>query len=245
MTRDWTVRALVLVFVTMTVAAGWSVAATASSAREPGLPDGWSMTQYGPLGPADRDLLVKVRLAGLWEMPAGDQAQRRGTDPKVKEIGAKISAEHHELDQATRTAAVQLGVDLPNEPNTDQQDWLGEMDRAEGAEFDRVFIDRLRAAHGKIFPIIAGVRSGTRNELVREFAATANAAVMRHMGYLESSGLVDWDALPAPPDPVNPADMTRLAGLGTRGGSPLMVWLVLAAAVVAGVAATVHATRAR
>src|SRR5262245_12621471 len=106
MSRDWTSRALVLVFVAMTVAAGWSVAAAAAPAEAPGLPDGWTATQYGPLGPADRDLLVKVRLAGLWEMPAGDAAQRRAADPKVREIGAKISAEHHALDQATRSAAV-------------------------------------------------------------------------------------------------------------------------------------------
>ena len=234
-----------LVFVAMTVAAGWSVAAAAAPAEAPGLPDGWTATQYGPLGPADRDLLVKVRLAGLWEMPAGDQAQRRAADPKVREIGAKISAEHHALDQATRSAAVELGVDLPNEPNSDQQVWLDEIARAEGAELDRIFIDRLRAAHGKVFTVIAGVRAGTRNDLVRDFAAEANAAVLRHMSYLESSGLVDWQALPAPPDPVNPAEVTWLGGLGTRGGHPVFVWIVLAAAVVAGVAATIRATRTR
>lgn len=234
-----------LVFVALTAAAGWSVATAAAPARASGLPDGWTATQFGPLGPADRDLLVKVRLAGLWEMPAGDQAQRRAMDPKVRQIGAQISAEHHELDGAVRSAAVALGVDLPTEPSGEQRGWLAELDGAEGAEFDRVFIDRLRAAHGKVFSVIAGVRSGTRNDLVREFAATASAAVLRHMTYLESSGLVEWEALPVPPDPVNPAQVTRLAGVGTRGGHPVLVWLVLAAAVVAGVAATVRATRAR
>src|SRR5215211_3870626 len=28
-------------------------------------------TRFGPLTPADRDFLIKVRLAGLWEGPAG------------------------------------------------------------------------------------------------------------------------------------------------------------------------------
>jgi predicted outer membrane protein len=235
----------VLVFVVMSVAAGWSVAAAAAPADAPGLPDGWTATRYGPLGPADRDLLVKVRLAGLWEMPASDQAQHRAVDPKIREIGAKISAEHHALDQATRSAAVELGVDLPTEPSSDQQVWLAEMDAAEGAEFDRIYIDRLRAAHGKVFPVIAGVRAGTRNDLIRDYAAECNAAVLRHMGYLESSGLVDWQALPAPPDPVNPAEVTWLGGLGTRGGHPVFVWIVLAGAVIAGAAATIRATRTR
>jgi predicted outer membrane protein len=242
MSRDWTAKPVRLFVVAFVVGGSIGLAVMPAAAATP---DGWTMTEYGPLGPADRDLLVKVRLAGLWEMPAGDQAQQRGVDPKVKEIGAKISAEHHELDEATRTAAIQLGVDLPNEPNPDQQGWLDEIDRAEGAEVDRVFIDRLRAAHGKIFPIIAEVRAGTRNSLVRSFAATANAAVLRHMTYLESSGLVDWNVLPAPPDPYNPVDKTILAGLGTRGVHPSVVWIVLVAALLAGVATTIRVVRTR
>ena len=243
MSRDWTSRALGLIVIACAV--GTSIVLTAGPVGAAGLADGWTATPFGPLGPADRDLLVKVRLAGLWEMPAGDQAQRRGLSPTVKEVGAKISAEHHELDGAVRSAAVQLGVDLPNEPNSDQRFWLGEMENAEGAEFDRIFIDRLRAAHGKVFAVIAFVRAGTRNELVRSFADAANVAVSRHMGYLESSGLVDWDAVPAPPDPYNPADATVLAGIGTRGVNPAVVWVVLAAAGIAGLVTTARVIRAR
>jgi predicted outer membrane protein len=242
MSRDWTARPLGLFVVAFVVGTSIGLAAGPAAAASP---DGWTMTEYGPLGPADRDLLVKVRLAGLWEMPAGDQAQRRAVDPKVREIGAKISNEHHELDEATRAAAVQLGVDLPNEPNTDQQLWLDEIAGADGPELDRVFIDRLRAAHGKVFAVIAFVRAGTRNSLVRSFATTANDAVMRHMTYLESSGLVDWDVLPAPPDPYNPVDATRLAGLGTRGIHPSVVWAVLVAALIAGLATTIRVVRTR
>ena len=117
--------------------------------------DGWTTTQYGPLGPADRDLLIKVRLAGLWERPAGDKAQQRAVNPKVKEIGAKISAEHTRWTRQPAPPPVKLGVELPSEPAGDQRVWLKEMDDAEGAEFDRIFIDRLRAAHGKVFAVIA------------------------------------------------------------------------------------------
>ena len=243
MGRGWRSRTFGLIAVALAVGSSIVLIAGAASAEE--LPEGYAATKYGPLGPADRDLLIKVRWAGLWEMPAGDQAQRRGADPRVREIGAKISAEHHELDIAVRAAAKQLGVELPNEPNADQRDWLSEMDKAKGEKFDRVFIDRLRQAHGKIFSVIAYVRAGTRNELVRSFAATANAAVLRHMIYLESSGLVDCSLLDAPPDPVNPSDFTRVAGLGTRGLHPTVIWIVLGAAAVAGVATTIRLIQSR
>jgi predicted outer membrane protein len=245
MSRDRAAARGLAVFVAI-LALGYSLVLVAGPASADGnLPEGWTATKWGPLGPTDRDLLIKVRLAGLWEMPAGDQAQRRGVDPRVKEIGAKISTEHQELDRATLEVAAKLGVDLPDEPIHDQKLWLGEMDDAQGKNFDVIFVDRLRVAHGKIFPIIGYVRAGTRNELVRSFAATGNAYVLRHMNYLESSGLVDWNNVDIPPDPVQPYDVTTIAGVNSRGLNPIIIWIVLAAALVAGAVTAVRVIRAR
>lgn len=160
---------------------------------------GWTQTQFGPLGPADRDLLIKVRWAGLWEIPAGRWAQDRAGSSKVKEVGLQLVADHTKLDEEVRAAAAKVGVTLPDEPNPDQKRWLGELSNSTGAEFDQIFADRLRAAHGKVFSGVAAVRAGTRNEVVRALAEKANAAVMKHMGLLESTGLVDYSALPTPP----------------------------------------------
>lgn len=41
-------------------------------------------TRYGPLSALDREFVTKVRLAGLWELPAGQQAQERGTTQAVR-----------------------------------------------------------------------------------------------------------------------------------------------------------------
>src|SRR6185503_9296628 len=97
------------------LALGYSIVLVAGPASaDADLPEGWTASEWGPVTPTDRDLLIKVRLAGLWEMPAGDQAQRRGVDPRVREIGAKISAEHQALDRATLEVAAKLRVDLPD-----------------------------------------------------------------------------------------------------------------------------------
>jgi hypothetical protein len=136
-------------------------------------------------------------------------------------------------------------VDLPDEPIHNQKLWLGEMDDAQGKNFDVIFVDRLRIAHGQIFPIIGYVRAGTRNELMRSFAATGNAYVLRHMAYLESSGLVDWNNVPLPPDPVQPYDVVTIGGVSSRGLNPIIIWIVLAAALVAGAVTTARVIRAR
>jgi predicted outer membrane protein len=160
----------------------------------------------GPLSAADKDLVIKVRLAGLWEIPAGEMAQEKSRNPRIQKIGREIAAQHEVLDAFDRAAAKKLKITLPNKPNKDQQEWLAEMRDAEGTEFDEIYIDRLRAAHGKIFPAIATVRATTRNDTVRKLAQQANQFVVTHMTLLESSGIVDFAALPVAPDPAAAAN---------------------------------------
>lgn len=155
----------------------------------------------GTVAAADKDLVVKVRLAGLWEIPAGQMAQEKSNDPRIQQIGRNIADQHEVLDELARNAAQKLGIDLPDEPNTDQQGWLDEMRDAQGEQFDQIYIDRLRAAHGKIFPAIATVRATTRNDTVRKLAQQANQFVATHLTLLESSNIVDFKALPTAPNP--------------------------------------------
>ena len=170
------------------------------TAGMPGM-SGVVATQWGPLSPADRDLIVKVRLACLWEMSTGQQVQQQATNPAVKEAGRKISAEHTELDQKTRDIADKLGVPLPASPNAQQLGWMKEIASKTGSDYDRTAVQRLREAHGIVLPLLAEVRISTRNDLVRQFAADGTLYVTRHIGYLESTGLVDYSALPEPQSP--------------------------------------------
>ncbi|GAA1862905.1 DUF4142 domain-containing protein [Asanoa iriomotensis] len=199
--------------------------------------------KYGPIGPSDVDLVVKVRLAGLWEQPAGEMAVKKGKNPRVKEIGRMIADQHAVLDQLDVRAAQRLGIQIPDEPNADQQFWLKEMEDAEGDEFDQIFVDRLRVAHGKVYSAIAFVRAGTRNDLVRELAQQSNQFVSTHLTLLESTNLVDWQHIPLPPEPAG--GPLPAAGYIKSGVSPTVIWLVLGLALVAGTITTLRVVRPR
>jgi len=232
---------------------GLVLAAPAPVMAAPGAPN--KLSGSGPLTSADQDFLVKVKLAGLWEIPAGEMAAQRGANPRVREVGAQIAAEHRELDRLVEEAAKKVGVPLPTEPSVEQRFWLREMREASGARFDTIFVDRLRAAHGKVFTVIASVRAGTRNDVVRKLAEDANGYVLNHLKLLESTGLVDYEGLPLP---EGPAGTTQLAGDGTllaaavaeaNTSGPLIansvMWLVLTAALVAGGYTTFRLLRSR
>ncbi|MFD3497344.1 DUF4142 domain-containing protein [Streptomyces sp. NPDC058676] len=174
-------------------------------------------TKYGPLSALDREFITKVRLAGLWELPAGQQAQQKGTTPAVKTAGQHLIEGHMFLDERVRDVAGKLGLELPNEPNEQQRQWLTTLTAAQGVAYDRDFANILRLAHGKVFSVVAQVRASTRNSLVRALADDANTTVLDHIKVLEATGYVDFDALaqdmaagaappltnsPAPPGPT-------------------------------------------
>lgn len=209
----------------------------------------------GVVSDADRDFIIKVRLAGLWEIPAGNMAQEKSENAEIKKIGETISKQHVALDNLDRAVAKQLGISLPNVPNGDQQLWLNEMENAATPQqFDQIYIDRLRAAHGKIFPAIGTIRATTRNDSVRKLAQQTNQFVMTHMTLLESSGIVDYAALPTAPAPAAaagpvPIDNQMLVsaqeGQSIPGLSNTVILLILAAALVVGVVTTMRIFRAR
>ncbi|MGW5326457.1 DUF4142 domain-containing protein [Streptomyces sp. NPDC004014] len=169
-------------------------------------------TPYGPLSEQDRDFVTKVRLAGLWELPAGRLALEKGTTQAVRDAGQHLVDGHTSLDAHDRTVASRLGVPLPDEPNAQQKQWLATLRGAQGQEFDRQFAGLLRLAHGRVFPLVAEVRAGTQNALVRDLADDANTTVLDHIKVLEATGYVDFSALArdlaATPSPVPTPPLT-------------------------------------
>ncbi|MDX2936629.1 DUF4142 domain-containing protein [Streptomyces ipomoeae] len=175
-------------------------------------------TQYGALSGLDREFITKVRLAGLWELPAGQQAQAKGTTQAVRTAGEHLVEGHTFLDARVRNVAARLGLALPNQPSDQQKAWLETLSAAQGDQYDREFANILRLAHGKVFSLVAQVRATTRNSLVRDLADDANTTVLDHIKVLEATGLVDYDAIarevasastppltssPAPPGPLS------------------------------------------
>ncbi|MFI7383921.1 DUF4142 domain-containing protein [Streptomyces sp. NPDC049813] len=166
-------------------------------------------TAFGPLSATDRVFLTKVRLAGLWELPAGQQAEERAPSRAVATAGRHLVEGHTFLDARVREVAARLRLGLPNQPTAQQRGWLRTLTAARGAEYERQFANLLRRAHGQVFALVAQVRAATRNTLVRDLADDANTTVLDHITVLEATGLVDFDAAARDGATASPPPLTR------------------------------------
>lgn len=152
-----------------------------------------SQTQWGPLTEQDRDFVVKVRAAGLWEYPLGQSALKKGTTKEVVTAGEHLVDGHAELDATCRKIAPMLNITLPNVASPQQVSFVNQIDSQTGKAFDSSFANILRTTHGSIFNTVAKIRSTTKNSLVRQLADQANDTVLDHITVMEKTGLVNFD----------------------------------------------------
>ncbi|MFI1533265.1 DUF4142 domain-containing protein [Streptomyces anandii] len=191
-------------------------------------------TPYGPLTEADRNFVVFVRSAGLWEYPSGQLALKKGTTQAVRTAGQHLVIGHAALDASCRRIAPLLGVTLPNQPTPQQQGFLNTLTSDTGKNFDTDLANILRVTHGSIFNTIAKIRSTTENTLVRQLADQANDVVLDHITQMEKTGLVNFDQVnvqetvppklpaaqvtpPVPPAGQPPVVLTPPPGVPTDG----------------------------
>ncbi|MBW1602135.1 DUF4142 domain-containing protein [Streptomyces sp. JJ66] len=169
-----------------------------------GTQDAEAVGDIGTVTDVDRQFLVAVRQAGLWEIPAGRLAQTNASSEAVKRAGHHLIDGHAKLDQLVREDAKLLGVEIPDEATAEQQQWVEDLRAAKGAEFDKLFANVLRASHGKIFATIGEVRAATQNDLIRRHSRQANQTVLDHMEVLEDTGLVDPETFAEVEEAVSP-----------------------------------------
>ncbi|KAG0374565.1 hypothetical protein BGX24_010245 [Mortierella sp. AD032] len=166
-------------------------------------------TRFGPLSAVDRELVRKVRLATLWELPMAREATQRAELGKVKRISAAIEEQHVFLDAAVDGVVQQMPMDMPTEPNALQKCFMADIRAQSGIDYDTTFVKWLRFAHGQVFESIATVRGTSQNTVMRSFAETANMFVLGHMQLLESTGLTQNLSFPAPPPVKRPSRPTE------------------------------------
>ncbi|MFK0169487.1 DUF4142 domain-containing protein [Streptomyces sp. NPDC090306] len=152
-------------------------------------------TRFGPLSALDRTFLDAVRTAALWELPAGRQAESKGTTASVRTAGQHVVSGHTFLGRRVTDVDARLGLTPPAAPDAEQKGWLKELGTATGKDYDRTFANILRLADGRILPVVAEVRAGTANSLVRALADDAEVTVLDHIRVLEATGDVDFAAL--------------------------------------------------
>ncbi|MEV6610691.1 MULTISPECIES: DUF4142 domain-containing protein [unclassified Kutzneria] len=165
---------------------------------------------------SDQDVLTMVMQSAMWEIQAGGMARDQASSATVRTAAAALVADDTTLNQQAAQLAGKVGVQLPGQPDGDQQGWLSQLHDEAGATFDHDYVNLARQGNGKLFTAVAAARAGTKNDLIKQFAQSAVDTVMKHMTVLEDTRLVDSASLP---DPALPQTTDQAQAGGSAAGA--------------------------
>ncbi|MEU8297193.1 DUF4142 domain-containing protein [Micromonospora sp. NPDC048909] len=164
------------------VVVGLAPAAAAQAAAQPSSQD----TQY----------LQAIHQVNLFEITAGELAQQKGQNQRVKDLGKMFVTDHTQLDQTVQQTASQLNVQLPNAPTADQQAVIDQLNNLSGQEFDRQWVTAELAGHVQAIQATQTEISQGSEQSVVQLAQTALPALQAH--YDELVQLAQQLGIPVP-----------------------------------------------
>ncbi|TDB96268.1 DUF4142 domain-containing protein [Micromonospora fluostatini] len=180
---------------TALVVVGLAPAAAAQAAAQPSTQD----TQY----------LQALHQVNLYEVAAGELAQKKGQNQQVKDLGQQFVTDHTTLDESVKNLANQLNVDLPDKPTADQQDVLDRLNGLSGAEFDKAWVTTELAGHVQAIQATQTEISQGSEQSVVQLAQDALPVLQAH-----------YDALVALAQTLGiPVPQTSASGTPSPGGT--------------------------
>ncbi|MFI6453282.1 DUF4142 domain-containing protein [Streptosporangium amethystogenes] len=170
-------KMIILVAVAVTAMGGTAVATVSPSPQ--------TVTQQ------DKDFLVQAHQSNLTEIESSKAALEKTAgqqDQKATRIVRKLAKhfikDHKKLDKAVRRVSDQLGVKLPDTPNTEQRKQLDQLSALSGAEFDRAWISaELHGHHETLAAVEQEIENGSSPE-VKKLATVAKPVVQEHIDLL-------------------------------------------------------------
>jgi putative membrane protein len=129
----------------------------------------------------DQEYLQKSAAGDIFEIQGGQMAQQKGQSTEVKDLGARLEADHTKSLSETRDLAKQLGVSLPTKPDAKMQSLLNQFAAASGAAFDRTYAQgEVNDHHEDIADATKEVNQGS-NSKVKQSASQEIPILRTHL----------------------------------------------------------------
>ena len=125
-----------------------------------------AQAQASSLSKDDEAFLQSAYQGGLYEIQIGQYAAANGSDPKVKEFGQQMVADHTALNQKVADLAKKKGVTLETQPNAGNEAKIKAATVLSGGAFDKTYL-----------PLMVHDHKNDIKDFKKEAAATSDADI--------------------------------------------------------------------
>ena len=118
---------------------------------------------------------------GLAEVNAGNLAQEKASDAKVKEFAAMMVKDHSAANDKLKSLADSKGVKLPSSPSLSQQASEAKLKVLSGETFDHSYMRDQISAHEDTVKLLTKEVASGRDAEAKAFAKTILPTVRQHL----------------------------------------------------------------
>jgi putative membrane protein len=178
----------------MMLFASLGLLASMANAQEPnpaGTAPGAKQSAPGVPAPGQTNLQDELfarlaAVAGKSEVELGLMAKNKAKHSAVRAFAAKMANAHSAANIRLESVAKQVGIALPEGPDTEQEQIRERLEKAEGAAFDEQYIQSQVAAHIKAAQLMAWETGSGQDKGMTDFASESLPEILDHLESAQS-----------------------------------------------------------
>lgn len=139
-------------------------------------------TSAATVGQVSTDAFVtNAAISDMYEIQAGEIAQKKGQSADVKAFGKMMVADHTALSNGMKPLAVAAGKTLPTGLDERRKGLIDNLNAAAPAEFDQVYLSQQEAAHSEALTLMKGYADNGDDAGLKDAASKAVPKVQAHL----------------------------------------------------------------
>jgi len=129
----------------------------------------------------DASFYKKAAEGGLFEVEAGNQAQTKANDQRVKDFANMLVNDHTAADDQLKTLAESKGISLPGSPSAMEMAEKAKLDLLSGDTYDKSFIQGQIKAHEQTIALFKREAASGQDAQAKAFASSTLPTLEKHL----------------------------------------------------------------
>jgi putative membrane protein len=134
----------------------------------------------------DSNFVHQAAIGGMTEVKLGNIAQQQASNAQVKQFGARMVKDHSKANDELKQLASRKGIDVPPELDSKHQKDVDQLQKKQGAEFDRAYMDHMVEDHRKDVSDFRKEANAGKDPDIKAFAAKTLPTLEEHLQMAES-----------------------------------------------------------
>ena len=143
-------------------------------------------TSAATVGQMSTDAFVtNAAISDMYEIQAGEIAQKKGQSADVKAFGKMMVADHKALSEELKPLVTTAGKTLPTGLDERRKGLIDNLNAAAPAEFDSVYLSQQEAAHSEALTLMQGYAEKGDDLGLKGAASKAVPKVQAHLDHVK------------------------------------------------------------